>query len=97
MQLKLRVAETSPGANVPLQIDRNGETKTVNVVAKGRSGATVAQNNAPKSTDQGSLNGVTGGALNQELWTQLEVPKPTHPAELTHPPPSPSSSTSPPP
>jgi serine protease Do len=74
MQLKLRVAETSPGANVPLQIDRNGETKTVNVVVKERSGATVAQNDAPKSSDQGSLNGVTVGDLNQELRTQLKVP-----------------------
>src|SRR5260221_384763 len=73
MQLKLRVAETSPGANVPLQIDRNGETKTVSVVVKERSGATVAQNDAPKSSDQGSLNGVTVGDLNQELRTQLKV------------------------
>jgi serine protease Do len=74
MQLKLRVAETSPGANVPLQIDRNGETKTVNVVVKERSGASVAQNDAPKGSDQGSLNGVTVGDLNQELRTQLKLP-----------------------
>src|SRR5258708_27047224 len=73
MQLKLRVAETSPGANVPLQIDRNGETKTVSVVVKERSDATVAQNDAPTSSDQGSLNEVTLGDLHQELRTQFNA------------------------
>jgi serine protease Do len=73
-QLKLRVAETTPGVNVPVQIDRNGETKSLNVMVKERSGTTVAQNNTPKNSDQGSLNGVTVGDLNQELRTQLKVP-----------------------
>jgi serine protease Do len=74
MQLKLRVAETSPGTNVPVEIDRNGETKTMNVVVKERSGPSVAQNSTPKSSDEGSLNGVSVSDLNQELRTELKVP-----------------------
>jgi serine protease Do len=74
MQLKLRVAETSPGTSVPVEVDRNGETKTMNVVVKERSGVSVAKNDSPKNTDQGSLNGVTVGELNQELRTELKVP-----------------------
>jgi serine protease Do len=74
MQLKLRVAETTPGTNVPVEVDRNGETKTMNVVVKERSGPSVAQNNTPKSSDEGSLNGVSVSDLNQELRTELKVP-----------------------
>jgi serine protease Do len=74
MQLKLRVAETTPGTNVPVQIDRSGEMKSVNVVVKERSGESVAQNNTPKSSEEGSLNGVTVGDLNQELRAELKVP-----------------------
>jgi serine protease Do len=74
MQLKLRVAETSPGTNVPVQIDRGGETKTVNVVVKERTGASIAKNEAPKNSDQGSLNGVTVGDLSRELRAELKVP-----------------------
>lgn len=74
MQLKLRVAETTPGSNVPVEIDRNGESKTVNVIVKERSGSSVAQNNTPKNSDEGSLNGVTVNDLNQDLRTELKVP-----------------------
>jgi serine protease Do len=74
MQLKLRVAETSPGTNVPIQIDRSGETKTVNVVVRERTGASIAKTETPKNSDQGSLNGVTVGDLNRELRAELKVP-----------------------
>jgi serine protease Do len=74
MQLKLRVAETSPGTNVPVQVDRAGETKTVNVEVKERAGTTVAQNNTPKNSEQGSLNGVTVGDLSQALRSELKLP-----------------------
>jgi serine protease Do len=74
MQLKLRVAETSPGTSVPVEVDRAGETKTLSVVVKERAGTTVAQNNAPKSSEQGSLNGVTVGDLSQALRSELKIP-----------------------
>jgi serine protease Do len=73
-QLKLRVAETMPGVNVPMQIDRAGEAKTVNIVVKERTGTSVAENQTPKPTEDGSLNGVTVEDLTRELRTELKVP-----------------------
>src|SRR6266446_1038782 len=73
-QLKLRVAETSPGVNVPVQIDRSGENKMVNVMVKERSGTSVAANQTPKPAEDGSLNGVTVQDLSQELRAEMKVP-----------------------
>jgi serine protease Do len=73
-QLKLRVAETSPGVNVPVQIDRSGENKVVNVVVKERSGTSVATNQTPKPAEDGSLNGVTVQDLSRDLRAELKVP-----------------------
>jgi serine protease Do len=73
-QLKLRVAETNPGVSVPVEIDRSGETKTVSVVVKERSGSSVAANQTPKPADDGSLNGVTVQDLSSEVRAELKVP-----------------------
>jgi serine protease Do len=73
-QLKLRVAETTPGVNVPVQIDRSGETKSINVVVKERSTTSVAANQTPKPAEDGSLNGVTVQDLTRELRAELKVP-----------------------
>jgi serine protease Do len=73
-QLKLRVAETSPGVNVPVQIDRSGESKVVSVMVKERSGTSVAANQTPKPAEDGSLNGVTVQDLSRDLRAELKMP-----------------------
>jgi serine protease Do len=73
-QLKLRVAETTPGVSVPVQVERSGEQKMVNVMVKERSTTSVAANQTPKPTEDGSLNGVAVQDLSRDLRAELKVP-----------------------
>lgn len=76
-QLKLRVAETTPGTTVPVEVDRGGEIKTFNVTIKELSGNALARNTqrAPISPAQNeSLAGVTVTNLDTQSRTELQVP-----------------------
>jgi serine protease Do len=76
-QLKLQVAETTPGAVVPVEIDRNGETRALNVTIKERTGDRLARNNndqqgGERQTD--TLNGVAVANLDSQTRAELRVP-----------------------
>jgi serine protease Do len=76
-QLKLRVAETPPGTTVPLEIDRNGETKNVNVTIRERSGDKLARNDneqQPGGKQNDTLNGVAVSNLDNQARTELRIP-----------------------
>ena len=83
-QLKLRVAATTPGTTVPIQIDRNGETKDLNVTVQERSADKLAANEAPSDRSQGdALRGVAVADLESENRTQLRVPGSVQGAVIT--------------
>jgi serine protease Do len=83
-QLKLRVAATIPGTTVPVQIDRNGETKDLNVTVQERSADKLAANNAPADRSQGdALKGVAVADLESENRTQLRIPGSVQGAVIT--------------
>ena len=75
-QFRLQVAETSPGTKVPVQVIRNGETKTLEVTLKNApnqklAGADRSDENTP-STD--ALSGVAVADLDQNARSQANVP-----------------------
>ena len=75
-QFKLQVAETSPGTKVPLQVVRNGETKSFEVTLKNApsqklAGTDRADDNR-KDTD--ALSGVAVADLDQNARSQANVP-----------------------
>ncbi len=74
--LKLAVARTQPGENVPVKVLRDGETKTLNLKVRELPGSEeVAKNNKnAESDDNGTLNGVTVGDLDQQARTQFHLP-----------------------
>jgi serine protease Do len=60
--------------NKPVQVERSGEQKMVNVMVKERSTTSVAANQTPKPTEDGSLNGVAVQDLSRDLRAELKVP-----------------------
>lgn len=73
--LKLQVAQTAPGAKVPVKVLRDGQTKTLEVQVKELPGTEVAA----KDRDAGespndSLDGVTVGDLNDAVRAQFKIP-----------------------
>ena len=75
-QFKLQVAETSPGTKVPIQVYRDGETKTLEVTLKNAPNQKVAS--ADRTDDNGhdtdALSGVAVADLDQNLRSQANVP-----------------------
>jgi serine protease Do len=85
-QLKLRVAETTPGTTVPVEVDRGSETKTFNVAIKGMSGDSLVRNTqgAPSGLGQNeTLSGVTVTNLDAQTRADLQVPDNVHGALVT--------------
>jgi serine protease Do len=77
-QLKLRVAETPPGTSVPIQVNRNGETKDLSVTVKELNKTDVASSgsNAPGNSPSGdALHGVAVGDLDRQTRAELKVPQ----------------------
>jgi len=73
--LKLAVGETKPGTTVPVEILRDGASKTVEVTMQQLPGSEqLAQNNNPESKDNGTLNGVTVSDLDQQTREAFKVP-----------------------
>jgi serine protease Do len=75
-RLRLAVGETKPGTTVPVKILRDGATKTLEVTVQQLPGTEqLAQNNAPNSNDNGTLNGVAVSDLDQQARQELKVPE----------------------
>lgn len=82
--LQLAVAEMAPGTKVPVEIIRNGETKTLDVTLKQLPGTQeMAQNESSQGNDTGTLNGVGVGDLNSDARDQFKVPKDVNGAMVT--------------
>ena len=82
--LKLTVAETKPGATVPVRIWREGSERTLEVTVKQLPGAEqLAQNKAEDNEDSGTLNGVGVSDLNDQARQQYNVPDTVKGAVIT--------------
>ncbi|MBM3882194.1 MAG: DegQ family serine endoprotease [Verrucomicrobia bacterium] len=74
-QLKLTVAQTRPGAEVPVKVLRDGKAKTLEVkLAELPGDPQVARADAPNAKDQGTLNGVVVSDLDSRARRQLDAP-----------------------
>ena len=83
-QLQLDVAATKPGSEVPVQILRNGDEKTLEVTIKPMPGTEqLAETGSQNGSDTGTLNGVTVGDLNQQAREQYNIPKNINGALIT--------------
>jgi serine protease Do len=75
-RLRLAVGETKPGTTVPVRILRDGSSKTLEVTVQAMPGTEqLAKNNTPAGTDNGTLNGVGVGELDQQTRQELKVPE----------------------
>jgi serine protease Do len=84
-RLKLEVADTAPGASVPVEILRDGARQKLAVTVKSLPGGEpLAKAAAPEAADDtGTLNGVGVGDLDQAAREQFHVPKNVHGAVVT--------------
>jgi serine protease Do len=73
--LKLEVARVQPGNTVPVQILRDGLTKTLDVTVKQLPGTEkLASNDKQNNEDSGTLNGVTVADLDSNARQQFDLP-----------------------
>jgi serine protease Do len=74
-QLKLQVAETPPGASIPVQVDRNGQVMNLTVTLKELTSDSLAKNepNVNKG-DHDALSGVGVNNLDRETREELNIP-----------------------
>ena len=73
--LKLQVARTKPGETVPVQVLRDGSTKTLNVKVRQLPGTEeLAKSDRNSKDDQGTLNGVGVSDLDARARQELNVP-----------------------
>ena len=79
-QLKLHVAETAPGSSVPVVVNRNGETKDLNITVRERAKNELASAKREQGQNgQGdALHGVAVGELDQQTREELKVPANIH-------------------
>ncbi len=74
-QLQLSVAETRPNSKVPVQIIRDGSTRTLEVTIGQLPGTEkLAQNNTPNGRDTGTLQGVGVSDLDSQVRQQYQIP-----------------------
>jgi serine protease Do len=73
--LRLEVARTSVGDEVPVKLQRDGSTKTLDVTIKAMPGTEhVASSEKSNSEDDGTLNGVTVGNVDRESRQEYQIP-----------------------
>jgi serine protease Do len=85
-QLKLRVAETGPGATVPVVVVRNGEKKTLTVTLKEQANNEIASansQNGKNATSEDALHGVAVTDLNKDVRSEFGVPAKVQGALIT--------------
>ena len=74
--LQLAVAQTKPGSNVPVEITRNGNKKTLEVSIKQLPGTgQLAEAASQSGNDTGTLNGVTVSNLDPPARQQFNIPE----------------------
>jgi len=76
-RLGLEVARIRPGTEVPLKIDRNGSSKTLQVTVREQPGSEkIASSNSSGATeDTGVLNGVAVSDLDNQIRRRMNVPE----------------------
>jgi serine protease Do len=83
-QLKLRVAESAPGSNVQIGVNRNGESKTFDVTL-----TNLPENKVVKADDERgnakseALAGVGVADLDQNTRAELKIPEQVQGAVIT--------------
>ncbi len=83
-QLQFDVAATRPGSKVPVEVMRDGDAKTLEVTIKPLPGTEqLAEAGSQNSNDNGTLNGVTVGNLDQQARQQFNIPKNVEGALIT--------------
>ncbi len=83
-QLQLTVAETKPDSKVPVEILRDGSTKTIQVTVGRLSGSEhLAQNNNPNGQETGTHQGVGVGDLDNQVREQFRIPRSVQGAVVT--------------
>jgi serine protease Do len=74
--LRLQVADTAPGASVPVQIMRDGKKETLSLTVKELPGSEqIAKNDSTSKDNSDSLNGVTVSDIDGRARNQLELPQ----------------------
>ena len=74
-QLKLQVAQTRPGTEVPVRLRRDGENQTIEITLQelpGSEDLAGAESGSPEDT--GTLNGVAVGNLDSRTRQQVQAP-----------------------
>jgi serine protease Do len=83
-QLKLRVAETGPGATVHFTVNRNGDIRTIDVPLGNLPDEKVAKtNNESGSSHKESLAGVGVADLDQNVRSEMNIPDGVQGAVIT--------------
>jgi len=84
-QLKLHVAETTPGSTVPVVVNRNGETKdlTITVREKSKNELASSKQEQGKNGQGDTLHGVAVAELDQQTREELKVPANVHGAVVS--------------
>ena len=83
-QLQLSVAETKPGAKVPVEISRDGSTKHIELTVGELPGSEhLAKANMENSQDTGTLNGVGVSDLDSQARQQYKIPENVQGAVVT--------------
>ncbi len=83
-RLQLAVADTKPGTQVPVTILREGKEKNLTVTVKQLPGTEeLAENGGHGGIDQGTLNGVAVGDLDQQTRREFNIPKDVQGAVIT--------------
>jgi serine protease Do len=84
-QLKLHVAETTPGSTVQVVVNRNGETKNLSITVREKSKNELASSKQEQGQNgQGdALHGVAVSELDQQTREELKVPANIHGAVVS--------------
>ena len=85
-QLKLQVAQTTPGTKVPLSLVRDGETKTMDVTVRNQPNDGKLARNRTAEKPEGhkeALAGVAVADLDRNLRAQVNVPEQVQGAVIT--------------
>jgi serine protease Do len=74
--LKLQVAQAAPGKALPITVNRDGKTRTLQVTPKELPGTELAARSGSSSSsdDNGTLNGVTVSDLDEAARSEMKVP-----------------------
>ena len=83
-QLQLTVAETKPGSRVPIEVLRDGSTKTVEAtIGQLPTHEGLAQANTQNGNDTGTLKGVGVSDLDSQIRQQFKIPHQVQGAVVT--------------